>query len=181
VENWGDYAALVGPPLLTFLLGLLSRPWVDRFIRTERRSEEDKIYWTTEGREIVTALEGVLETGLALHRVVRDDCDDTLRDWNEHLRARVKNLWHYIPNKGAAEKAEPLMLRFDRLTKNAFALSKGQHLDGPARNNAEARFRVLWGEAAQALDEFREANGGRPATPRDSSIYALEDDGRAQR
>lgn len=179
MENWEDYAELVGPLLLTFLLGLLSRPWVDRFIRRERRSEEDKIYWTTEGREIVTTLEAVLETGLALHRVVRDECDDTLRDWNEHLRSRVKNLSHYSPNKAAAEKAKPVMLQIDRLTKNAFALSKGQNLDGPARNKAETRFRVLWGEAAQALDEFREANGGRPATPRDSSTYALEDDGPA--
>jgi hypothetical protein len=179
MDNWGDYAELVGPLLLTFLLGLLSRPWVDRLIRRERRSEEDKIYWTTEGRNIVTTLEAVLETGLALHRVVSDECDDARRDWNEHLRARVKNFWHYSPNKTAADTGKNVMLRFDRLTKNAFALSKAHNLDGPARNKAETRFRILWGEAAQALDEFREANGGRPATPRDSSIYALEDDGSA--
>ncbi len=181
MENWGDYAELIGPLLLTFLLGLLSRPWVERLIRRERRSEEDKLYWTNEGREVVTTLEAVLETGLAKHRVVGDECDDTLRDWNEHLRARVKNFWHYSPNKTAADKAKAVMLRFDRLTKNAFALSKGKNLDGPARNKVESRFQTLWGEAAQALDEFREANGGRPASPRDGSIYPLEDDGSANR
>lgn len=46
MENWGDYAELVGLLLITFFLGLLSRPWVDWLIRHERRSEEDRIYWT---------------------------------------------------------------------------------------------------------------------------------------
>lgn len=64
-----------------------------------------------------------------------------------------------------------------RLAKGAFALSKAKDLDGPARNKAEAQYSVRWGEAAQVLDEFRESNGGRPASPRKGSIYPLEDDG----
>lgn len=176
-----DVAKLV-VPLLTFALGLLLRPTIGRFIRRQTRGEEEALEWRERGRQLITSLEALLEpsksSSLSIHNVTTDRSDEAQALWNVY-RAQVKDYWHYAPYQEASARAQAVLLRFERLAKGAFALSKAKNLDGPARNKAEVQYSVKWGEAAQALDEFREANGGRPALPREASIYPLEDDGQA--
>lgn len=171
-----DIAKLV-LPVLTFVLGLLLRPAMDRLIRRQTRSEEEALEWKEKGRQLITSLEALLEpskrSSFSVHNVTTDRCDEAQDLWKVY-RAQVKDYWHYAPNQDASDRAHAVLLRFQRLAKGAFALSKAGNLDGPARNEGERQYSVKWGEAAQALDEFREANGGRPASPREESIYLLE-------
>lgn len=155
------------------------KDWAEqRKLHTEARDEEFLDRWLQRAQELaVDARAGLMNdldpSALSLdHEGVREV---VIEVYDRNLKPRLQTMVDFSPEERIREAAEKVDRRIWRLINRLGALV-AQDESSPDHGERELAAKRAYGEAHYAVDELREAAGGRETVPRDDYALPLETD-----
>jgi hypothetical protein len=168
-----DWLAGIAAPLLTFVLGLVLRPWVDAQVRRGQRGEK----WQEKLETLSADLSGLLwrrftrNRGEPVHATA-------YAEWEGGLQREVVLAARFAPNKTHRDACHKVWVEFEKLIRRVHALDRTP-ANSSRLSTAHERYEQAFGETSYALDQLVEALGGPKAVARAEYPLPLrsEDDG----